>query len=327
MLELFRRNHFLNSLLLLPYSFLMGLDFFFIPSHVAYPENSPIYTYFFGSLEGQTTSNALVAIFLLFFQAVLINRILIRQRMGRQTSLLAGVIYILLMNVLPGVRGVHDVMIANLFAILMISNGYSVLRLYRTEKLIFNMGFWAAIAFIFFPAYIVLVPFMFVVMYVLRTINPREMTQAFVGYINVILLVLAFCYVGNFPEGYNSLDVIPHFRNIGALFAFGNIPFGLFLGFTYLLVILGVLRYYSLLAKQDFKSQKKIKLTYYLLAFLWLGIVFVHIISPHHLLIAAIPLSMILGILLTHWTQKLAAELIHLLVVIGILYLHFQTVI
>jgi len=326
-LELFRRNHFLNSLLLLPYSVLLGMDFFFHGAQIEYPVNSPLYDYFFSWLDASSTWNGVLAIFLLFIQAVMINRIVIRHRITRQTSLLAGVIYILVMNLLPGVRGVHDVMIANLFAILMISNAYPMMRLYRTEKLIFNMGFWAAMSFVFFPGYVILIPFAFVALYVLRTINIIEISQYLIGLFNVIFLVLTLSYILPIPGGYDSLDVIPYWRNLKYLFTFSSWPFAVYLSIIYLMTIIAVLRYYTILAKQDFKAQKVIKLTFILWSFMVLSILFVQIVSPHHLLIVGIPLSIIVGIMLTHWKQKLAAELIHLLVVVGILYLQYQSII
>lgn len=326
MLELFRRNHFLNSLLLLPYSILLGMDFFFQGPRIDYPVNSPLYDFFFSWLETSSHWNGILAIFLLFIEAVMINRIVIRHRITRQSSLLAGLVYILVMNILPGVRGVHDVMIANLFAILMISNAYPMLRLYKTEKLIFNMGFWAGMSFVFFPGYFVLIPFAFVALYVLRTINLIELTQYLIGLFNVVFLVITLSYVIPIEGGYDSLDIIPYWRNLKYLFTFSSWPFAIYLSIIYLLTIISVLRYYSILAKQDFKAQKIIRMTFILWSFMILSILFIRVVSPHHLLIVGIPLSIIVGIMLTHWKQKLAAELIHLFVVVGILYLQYQSI-
>lgn len=311
---------------MLPYSFLLGLDFFFQPQHVEYPSNSPIYTTIFGSLEQQGWFNGIMACLLIFFGAVMINRIVLRHRLSRTASLLSGLIYIVLMNMLPGVRGVHDILIANIVITFVIGNAFPLMRLYKTEKLIFNLGFWLATGFVLFPGAISFFPFLFVALFILRKMTLMEILQGLIGFVNVIILVLASCYIFDFNAGYDSLDLIFYWRNLFGLIALHQLPFGLFLGLVYLLCALATLRYFSLLAKQDFKAQKKIRLSYYLLAFSFFSIFFVHHISPHHLLIVCVPLSILLGIALTHWKQKLAAEIIHLLVVIGILYLHFQTV-
>jgi hypothetical protein len=314
----------LNSLLLLPYSFLLGMDQFWSPDVVTYPQASPIFTALFGWSGSMPRIQAVVAVVIIFLTAVMINRLAIQHRLAKQASLLPGVVYILAMNFIPGIRGMHDVILANLLVLFMLSNAYRLIRLYDTEKLIFNMGFWAALSLIVYPGYMHLFIYLFFVLFILRSFKLIEFAQVGIGILNVYILLLGWFFIKGDMQYAWSLVPTFHFFNIKYWWSFATLPFGLFLGTFYLLTLIAILRYYNLLIKQGIKVQKKIKLTYWLWALSLFGLFFVPFVSYHHLLIVCVPLAICIGILLSQWKQKLAAEVLHLFVLIGVLYLHFQ---
>lgn len=310
--------------MLLPYSLLLAVDGFFSFHDVAMEDTSPLYQMCFSWLEGLPVLNVVFTATFIFIQAVMINRLVIHHRMSRMISLLPGVAYILLMNALPDTRGMQPVIMANFLAILLLSNTFPIIRLYNTEKRIFNMGFWAALAGFFFPGYFIMVLFILVAMAILRNFSLKELGQAVTGFVTVVILMGTLFYVrgdtGAFWDAFGTFKL----NNWGILVSFGDLKSTLVLIVTYLLLIICLFNYYKLLAKQTIREQKKIKLTYWFLVLLLPGLWLVPQLMAFDILTLAIPMAVIIGIVMANWKMKMAAEFIHLVVVMGILYLHFQ---
>ncbi|MDX1684267.1 MAG: DUF6427 family protein [Saprospiraceae bacterium] len=324
MLELFRKNHFFNSLLLLPYSILLAVDGFFVHREIHFKGDSPLYELTFSWLDGHPVWNVIFAAFLLFIQAAMINRLVIQHRMSRVISLLPGLTYIVLMNAVPAVRGVHDILIANTFLLLFLLNCFQIIRLYNTQKNIFNMGFFAAFSAFFFPGYLVLIIYMLIAMLILRNFSMRELRQALTGFVTVMILIGCLYYVLDEMNQFLDLFGVFRLKNWLVLLDFSSIRSGLILIVTYILLIIAVLNFYKLQNKQSIKEQKKIKLIYWLMLLSLPGLWFVPALWVEDILQLSIPLGIILGMVIAGWKMKLAAEFIHIIVVIGILYLHFQ---
>ena len=146
MLEIFRQNHFLNSLLLLPFAVILGIDTLIRPQSLLLEHTTSFYQWTFSGLSTSPLTASIIAIMVLFIQGVMINRLIIKHRLSRLSSLLPGLVYIILMNALPDTRGFHDVLIANTFVLLFFTDMLQLLRKFKTEKLMFNLGLWAALS-------------------------------------------------------------------------------------------------------------------------------------------------------------------------------------
>ena len=308
----------------MPYSLLLGIDSFVHPVEISLKDTSAIFSLTFGWLEGSPTLNAVVACILIFLQAVMINRIVIKHRLSRVISLIPGLVYIILMNAIPEVRGVHPLLIGNLLAVFFILSAFQILRLYATEKLIFNMGFWAVLALFYYPAYGVLFVLIILCMQILRSPSFKEIGQSISGIACALILLFTWFYLRNevadFWMSFGQLKL----GNAWYLVSLFSWPSSVTLWVLYALIGLAILNYYKLLSKQTIKEQKKITLTYWLLFLAFLGMLLVPVLGHEGMLLASIPLGILLGIILANWQQKMAAEILHLLVVLGIVYLHFQ---
>lgn len=95
MIELFRKNLAINSLLLLPYAILLRIHSLLYPvSTVDIGSNGiqeSILTFFSGPL-----SQNIAATLLVFLQAVFINRLAIVNRLSSEITLLPGLVYIII---------------------------------------------------------------------------------------------------------------------------------------------------------------------------------------------------------------------------------------
>jgi hypothetical protein len=286
-------------------------------------EASPIYNLLIGWLADYPLLNAIITALVLFLQAAMINRLVIKHRLSKTISLIPGLVYIVLMNALPEHRGMSPIILGNLFALLFLLNTFPILRLYQTEKYIFNMGFWSAVAGVVFPNYFVLILLAVVSLLILRSFSKRELGQVAVGFLCALVIIGTLFYLMNDLGGFWASFGTFQPRNLLFFFDFTSWSSSMILIVTYLLILIVLRNYYKVLAKQSIKEQKKLNLVYWLVALAFLGMIGNPNFNPSDLLSIAIPLSIILGIVTAKWKLKFAAEFLHLLVVMGILYLHF----
>ena len=216
------------------------------------------------------------------------------------------------------------VLLANLFALLFLLNTFPIIRLYQTEKFIFNMGFWTAIAGFVFPGYFTLFIMGVISLFILRSFSVRELGQMVAGLVCATILIGTLFFLSGEMGSFQSSFAAFKPGNLYYLFDFFSFNSALTLLVTYVLIMIVAFNFYKVLAKQSIREQKKLKLTYWLMFLTIPGLVMEPSIAVYYLLSLAIPVSIILGIVIAKWQLKLAAEFIHLLVVMGILYLHFQ---
>lgn len=324
MLQIFRQNYFLNSLLLLPYSLILSIDSYVLSAPTAGFEASPFYNLLFGWIQDNSWMSVSLATFLIFIEAVMVNRLAIKHRLSRVTSLIPGVMYIIIMNALPEVRGMHPLIVANFFALLFLLNTFPIIRLYDTQKLLFNMGLWGILATFIYPAYGVLFGLSVISIQILRSFSLKEIGQVVAGSASIVIIVFTIFYARNEVSGFWQSFGAFKLSNLIAALNFKSVGEAILIVVLLGSVGLSLLNYYKLISKQSIREQKKIDLLYWFLAATFIGIILLPDLSIHSMLLAAIPLALFFGILLANWKMTLGAEIIHLLLVIGVLYLHFQ---
>ena len=324
MLELFRKNHFLNSLLLLPYSFLLGIDSLFNPINIDLEGTQPLYQICFGWLVDRPVTSALLAIVFLFFQAAMINRIVIKHGLSRAPSLIPGMMYILVMNALPDIRSFHFILIGNFFSILFMGDALKTIRKYKVEKIIFNLGAWAALAGLFTGHHFILLLLALTVMLYMRAFSLREMAQSLTGFLVINFLAGTAFYVFGNLQYFISHTYNINWFNLTYLFSIATLFDIVILSILYFAVAICVFNYYHFLSMLNYKEQKKIKLFYHLLILCLPALILVESLQQEAILISGVSLAVFLGILLSNWKRHLFAEILHLCLVLGILYIHFQ---
>ena len=251
MLQIFRQNYFLNSLLLLPYSLILSIDTYVLSAPTAAFEASPFYNLLFGWTQSSTWLSASLATFLIFIEAVMVNRLAIKHRLSRVASLIPGVMYIIIMNALPEVRGMHPLIVANFFALLFLLNTFPIIRLYNTQKLLFNMGLWAILATFIYPAYGVLFGLSVISIQILRSFSLKEIGQVVAGAASVIIIVFTIFYarneVSDFWQCFGSLKL----SNLMSVLSLKSLGEAIMVIVLLGAVGLSLLNYYKLISKQS----------------------------------------------------------------------------
>ena len=146
MLSFFRTNQLAFNLFLIIYVFLLRGSSFWLTDNDWLPVSKGVLSDWVYNLCGYSGSLAtLLGLFLVFFQAILINIVIARLRMAVEVTLLPGLVYILLVSVIPDFLNLTPLLFANTFFILALLEMYKIYRSKSFAGNIFNIGFWLGI--------------------------------------------------------------------------------------------------------------------------------------------------------------------------------------
>ncbi len=321
MLSLFRQNLFFNSLLLLPYTIIIRIHSLIHPESYLSTEIEGWFNFtLFSWLKNVPLLQSIVAILLIFLQAVTINYIVNRHRLSLRPNLFPGVFYILLVSISKESLYLNPVLFANIFFLLAVVNLFKTYRIAHVSTSIFNSAFFIAIASLFYlPALLYLLP-CFIALFMLRSFRVKERLQYILGAVTAIYLAFcAFFFYGlhtSFQSYFSKNLTLP---SVSDIYLQALIPLGLIA----LALIVVTVNYYSLRKKKSIQSQRKIDILYWFLLFSPLMLLLWHRIDSFGLLLVSMPLSILIGMILFRMKNQVVAELIHFIALAVIVVTHF----
>jgi hypothetical protein len=323
-IELFRNNLFFNSLLLLPYTALIRIRSLLIPeSYVPLENDSPLAKLFFEVIGTNPLVQSIIAILLIFIQAVLINRICIKHRLTHELTLFPGVFFVIWVSLFPELLVLSPALIANSFLIFAF---YELFRTYKKPKAsthIFNVGFWISIAAIFYLPFISLILLGYVGIYTLRSFKWSERFQYITGIIVPFFWLGVWqLWVGNLRGVWQDfiLENIQFFESITRVLS-GNLAW--VLGILVLLISF-VFSYNQFTIKKSIQVQKKIDVYYWLMLCALVGLILINTPTHVYLIVLSLAVALFLSMYFLRVKNKMYGELIHI-ILIGIMYsMHFN---
>jgi hypothetical protein len=192
----FKANNPRNNFLLLLYGLALNWPLFFNKIPAAINSNdSFLYQYFFGILIKYTNNTiiASIAFFILFLQAVSINKIVTDQKMFQRNNYLTGMSYLLITSIFH--VGLTSTLIAVSFLIWILSIMFNTSTQGNPKKNVFNIGLLTGVTvLIFSPAFL----FVFVVFFGLLIFRPFKIQEWIVlvlGIIAPFYFVFAFGFL------------------------------------------------------------------------------------------------------------------------------------
>lgn len=308
MLSLFRKNLFINIILLLVFA--LGLQtYFLINPHLTRFTFAPIFE--IPALESNRFL-ILLTIVLIFAQALLISRMVTMHRLSRALSLIPGAVFILFISSILEPFAFHYILLANLFFVLSLGSLFKIYKKYKPISTLFNAGFFLGLATIIYFPYVIFIAAMLIGLYNLRSFNFKESLQVLIGFLSSIFLVgLLFYYFDNLElyQAYffNSfcvptIDLTDYISLTKPVLAIGTIL--IFIGFQH------VLR-----KKKKFDAIRKIELTYSLFLLAILSVFLTTELTEQHLVLISVPMSIIGGLVLESKDYLYVKEFIFLLLV------------
>jgi hypothetical protein len=182
----FKANIPYNQFLLLLYGFLLKLPMFISP---VVPSASKSDAFLYKELlafllplgKGFPFIYSIIAFFLLYFQALSLNRMVNQQRLLPKPNYLTGMFYLLITSIFPGWYGLHAALIAATLLIWILSKLCTIGNDPKIKFTLLNIGMVAGICtFFYFPA-IIYVLLILAALAITRTFKLPEWLMVFLG--------------------------------------------------------------------------------------------------------------------------------------------------
>ena len=324
MLSIFRTNQLLNSILLIFYIFILWGSLFMV-SHSWLTESSGTFSQnvFYWLGENEWVKNG-VAIFLLLFNAILLNYIIAEHRIQQETSLFPGLFYILVSSAIPDFLHLSPILMANTFLLFALLNLFKIYKNNNCADLIFNIGLWVSVASLFYFSFAAFLLWGLICLNVLRAFKMKEWLMLISGFLVPYILVMTYQYWFDQLDEFWTRQVID---NIAFLDFNGKndlttyVKSGCFLAL--ILFTLGSAGIYNF--KKNIQIQKKITVLYWALLFTAITIVFQANVTIGHFQIIAIPVATFLAMTFSGMSNRWA-ESLHFLLLVMIIALQFKSV-
>lgn len=198
MLQLIRNNSPFTVIILFIFTIIVKMQFLLHPVAPNVSENfvfEQVVTFCNLILFNNAFAYTLLAIILLFWQAIYLNAVAIRHKLyGKQTYYVA-FIYLCLTSLYPAFNYFSEVLLANWFLIAALN---IILNIHQTNKPrtgIFNIGFLISMAAILHSPSMFLFLLVFVSVSLLRRFNPSEWVVGLVGYLTPFYFLATFLYL------------------------------------------------------------------------------------------------------------------------------------
>lgn len=311
MLEFFKRNHLFNSLLLLPYAFVIRSVAIVLPSaripgeiFGTWAEN------FLAQTQQWGVGEFILSTFIVFVQAVIINRLFIRQSMLGEINLFPGLAYVLLTSLHPALIGMSSVLLANTTLLFALMYLFDILKKEKQEETRFMVGWWLAISGLLYTPYIILLLFGLIGMSILKTLKIKDIFQYLTGYISPFLIgwLIRIIITGRLDPGVIDLFDTFGIPGFGPLYGIPDVIAVSLLAILFLFCLLG---YSQIISRKNIHAQKKIDTLYALVFFCFPMALFQTSISIHFLFVFLIPFCLFLALLLRMVKHPAIAESLH----------------
>ncbi len=321
MLSLFRTNQLVANALLIFYVILLRFSSFVVPYEHSPNSYGILSDNLLAIVPPESTLSHVLAMVLVFVQALLINIIAARYRVARSVSLFPGLFYVLLSSCFPEFLYLSAPLLANTFLILAIYELLAVYKKYYSNGHIYNVGLWIGLATLFYFSSIAFLAAIFIGFVILRAFKLKEQIGMLLGFTTPFWLLGTYYFVQDqmplfWTEAFGSNT---GFLDLPSFDYMRYIQLGTFLLFT----LVAILSYRTYTFKVSIQAQKFIDVFYWFLLFS-LGTIFIQKgIQAEHLTLLAVPLSLLLGMSFLYMNNRIA-EALHFLLLAGIFLLQFK---
>lgn len=319
MLALFRTNQFISNVLLLFYVLVLRGMVFFVPSKEISNSRPGILSNVVYDCVGMSGwLPDLIALFLVLGQALLINIIVAKYRMARSVSLYPGVFYILITSAFPDFLHLSPVLMANTFVIFAVYELYDTYKKYSAAGELYNIGLWIGFGVLFYYSTLVFLIAAMVGFTIVRSFKLKEMLMLLLGVLSSFwLLGVLYFFTGHY-EGVFWEQAI--YNSMGSLQLNGNYSIVNYVQLSVFgaLLLISLISYNHYSHKVSVRAHKNLDILYWFLAASVISLLIQGGIGMDHLLILAVPLSILFSMTMLYLNSRLA-EAIHFLLVVGIL--------
>ncbi len=315
MLKLFRKNQFLRSLLLFPVALILNVNLLF-----DIPVDIPIYNelidpWLLSSRTAYPVFHWLLLGMILFAGAVLINRMVIINRLSNTITLLPGLFYLLILSAFPLYGALTSVAISLLFFILLLSNILYINARTGVENKIFNVGIYLGILILLFIPNIILLVLVLIAINTTTTIKHRAVFNLLNGTFVPFYLIGIYLLLNNIS--FDSISSVYWnqfgFHNISLP---GDIQSWITLIIMTIYILIVLLTYNNTISKKSIQSIRKINVLTWSMLFVILVNLISGVKSPHNLMLLVPALALYTSEGVLRFKRENNGELILIILII-----------
>ena len=267
----------------------------------------------------------IIANFLIFIQALLINQIFIKNRISKEITLFAGLLYIVFISIIAENNMLSPILIANTFIIIALANLLNTYKLPNATVHIFNTGFFIGVASAIYTPYFVFILFGIIALLLLRSFKLLEKLQFFIGISLPYFFLFTYKYWNDIK--FADLDFVKEiFFRFPAFKGDSLVIFYISVAFLLICVGFAIFNYPSFTSKKSIQSQKKIDIIYWFMLFTLVGFLIFKTSGSFHIIALVLPLSLLIAIYVSDSKRIIFNELVHIFIVALIFITQFKLI-
>ncbi len=322
MLSIFKTNRIVLSLLLIPYAFLLRSYGLFGEVPTDFDNGGILSDWIFETIGLNDQILVITSMALIVIQAIYLILFTNNGKLSNEQNLFAGLFYVLFSSMSISFLGLTPALMGNTFLLLALSELYNIYKHKEPSGHHFNAGFWLALGALFYGSIFLFFFFGLLAINLMRAFNIREMLQFTSGYaVPFILLFTYYFYIGDVDESYwaylESSFGIMDFREFPVLS--GYITLGVFA----ILLLVSIFNYGAFVDRQGMKVRKNYNMLFLFFPFA-IGSIFIQSgVGMEHLIIFAIPLSILIGQIFFKMKKQIWAEALHIILLALVPLCHY----
>lgn len=257
---------------------------------------------------------------MVFFEAVLINRLVIKNRFSRDITLLPGMFFIILVSLSPSMHTLSPFVFGLIFIIFSFMNLFKTYKKFQSERFLFNTGFYFGISIMFCNSFILLLIPIILGMISIRAFKIKELYQLLFGIIFIVYIYTFWMFWIDKPIKFPEMNFY-YLKGIFQNGIFNKIIIG-----SYIFLFLNtIVTYRKFIIKKSIQSQKKINIIFWFLLIAIIILVFIQTDNFYNYLhVIAFPLSIFTSMIFLRIRNNLIAEIVSVVIIFAILIYHFQ---
>jgi hypothetical protein len=325
LIAIFRKNIYLNSILLLPYIALLRLKTLVTPVAINQGSQEGFLVNTVLNLIPTGLAQSILSICIIFIDTLLINRMVIKNHLSKENTLVAGALFGLFISISPDMLPLSGVLLSSPFVILSIQAIFNSYNNIKASDELFLSGFYMSVAaLLYFPLFYFL-PFTIIAFFIMRSFDTVEKIQHLVGWCTPIFLLSVWEYF----IGAKSFTVLSYaYRKVGS----SHLLEGFFLKdailllFVLLFVFIFLISYSTYSHKKIIAGQKRVSILYWFVLFTGISSFLFLPIQLNHLILFCIPLSIFFTLNLLEYKNRIIPELYLLFFLIILVILHLELI-
>lgn len=321
LISVFKRNLFINSLLLLPIAILVRVTSFMFPEKTETINSGGIlYQTLLKYLPETPVYKPIISVLMVFLTAVIINRMMIKNRIANDITLLPGLFYIILSSLVPELFVFSPILFASFFLIQAFSNLFKTYKKYNSERFLFNTGFYFGISVLFCNSFIVFLLPVLIGFVSIRSYNLREFLQLLSGVALIAYFYTFYLFFSGQSIEFESFTFSYVFKFINE-----SISMLILTIVTTSLIFIILFTYSSFIKKKSIQSQKKVNILFWFVLSAMIAFMFFNPAYRYsYFLTLAFGLSYFTSAIFLKIKNKMLSEIVYVIIVFLILIYQFQ---